>query len=417
MPLDQAETGKSFSHDSARMIDVNDYVTIERNPISRSGVFQYLGSSIGGDAEPNRIYNVFRPPQSLMDPRALESFKLMPIIDDHRMLGPREKGLTPPEEYGTHGTTGESVFYDDTTGILFANLRIYSMALLDEIQDGKTDLSMGYRCDYKKSAGMFQGMPYDYIQVNMKGNHLALVDEARCNVAVLDSRFTYDSRDVITKGDSIMADENKGGEGEGKGKLELADVHKYMKENAPMWAELKTLMADDDDGEGTEISPSGDVTTDEAEKKAAEEKAAADAKAKDEAEKAEKEGKGMDAKAVQKLVTDGVEAALKAQPKAPTFADFAAEAAARDSLVAKLTPVIGTFDAKDKTLAQVAAYGVEKLGLKNVPKGSETVALDSFLAGCKPSTIGLAFDSKRGKVAGEQSKAVSKIAGYGKKSA
>src|SRR4051794_25123272 len=46
--------------ETARVEDINGYVTVENNPISRSGVFQSLGRSIGAP-EPDRIYNVYRP--------------------------------------------------------------------------------------------------------------------------------------------------------------------------------------------------------------------------------------------------------------------------------------------------------------------------------------------------------------------
>lgn len=383
---------------TARREDINGYVTIESNPISRAGVFQYLGRSIDATAEPDRIYNVYRPAESLSEPEALESFKLMPIIDDHTMLGPQEKGLTPAEQKGTHGTTGEAVFYEPQTQTLFANLRMFSQSILDKIRAGKIDLSMGYRCAYKKISGFFEGMPYDYIQTNIRGNHLALVDEARCNVAVLDHRFTYDARDVIQTGDSKMADQNKGDEGKEK-TIDLAEVHKYMKDNAPLWNELKDMMGEKKDGEGkdTDISPSGDIAGDEDEKKKAEDKAKDEAeaekkkaedKAKDESEK--KEDKGMDAKEVTRIATAAAREAVKG---APTFADFAKEAAARDDLYTRLTPLTGAFDHKEKTLAQVAEYGVQKLGLK-APKGQEIVAIDSYLAGRKQNTTGFALDSK-----------------------
>lgn len=45
---------------TARQEDQNGYITIENNPISRSGVFQYLGRNVG-DADPDRIVNVYRP--------------------------------------------------------------------------------------------------------------------------------------------------------------------------------------------------------------------------------------------------------------------------------------------------------------------------------------------------------------------
>lgn len=381
-------------HDSARNEDINGFVTIVKNPITRVGVFQYLGSSIGGDAEPHKIYNVYRPAESLTDPETQESFKLIPIVDDHDMLGDPLKGMMPAERKGVEGTTGEQLEFDPVSGILFSNLRVYSRRLLAKIKSGKSDLSLGYRCAYKKIAGFFNGMPYDYIQVNMKGNHLALVDEARCDVSVLDSRFTFDARDVITispSGDIQMTEEEK------KAKEAEDKKSKDAKDAAEAEEKAKKDVEDKKAKDAAEASDAEEAKA----------KEVADKKARDEAEEKKKDDeKGMDAK----MLRIAEDAAAKALKTAPTFADFAKEAKERDELAAKLVPVIGVFDHKEKTLAQVATYGVEKLGLK-APAGQEQVALDSFFVGRKAhSTTGFALDA-RAKANGS-SKAASKISAH-----
>lgn len=54
------------------------------------------------------------------------------------------------------------------------------------------------------------------------------------------------------------------------------------------------------------------------------------------------------------------------------------EVSKRDALASKLVPHIGVFDHSDKTLDEVASYGVEKLKI-TCPKGHEQTALDAFL--------------------------------------
>lgn len=45
-----------------RTTDINGFQLVEGNPITKEGVFQYLGSEIANsDAEPNTIYKVYRP--------------------------------------------------------------------------------------------------------------------------------------------------------------------------------------------------------------------------------------------------------------------------------------------------------------------------------------------------------------------
>ena len=102
-----------------RKYDVNGWPEIKDNPISKVGVFPYLGSSIGAP-DPNKIYMVYRSEQALSSPEAIESFKLVPWVDDHTMLGALEEGFTPAERKGIHGVTGEDVYFSE--GTLYANL-------------------------------------------------------------------------------------------------------------------------------------------------------------------------------------------------------------------------------------------------------------------------------------------------------
>lgn len=81
-----------------------------------------------------------------------------------------------------------------------------------------------------------------------------------------------------------------------------------------------------------------------------------------------------------------MDAAIKAQPAAPTAASIGAEFAARDKLADRLAAVVGTFDATDKTLAQVAAYGAEKLGLKPTA-GHELSAVDAYLVAAEARPV------------------------------
>ena len=74
--------------------DENGFVYVEKRPISKVGVFEYLGSSIGAE-DPDRIYKVYRPAEELSSQDTIESFKLVPWIDDHEMLG---TDATPAEE-------------------------------------------------------------------------------------------------------------------------------------------------------------------------------------------------------------------------------------------------------------------------------------------------------------------------------
>lgn len=76
---------------------------------------------------------------------------------------------------------------------------------------------------------------------------------------------------------------------------------------------------------------------------------------------------------------DAMDKELKAL-KRNGFKNVIREVARRDQLVKRLSPVVGTFDAADMTTAEVAKYGVKKLGI-NAPKGQEMAYLDGYLNG------------------------------------
>lgn len=67
---------------SARIKDSNGWIEIKGNPISKTGVFDYLGSSIGAP-DAGKIYKVYRPESALNNEETINSFKLLPWIDDH----------------------------------------------------------------------------------------------------------------------------------------------------------------------------------------------------------------------------------------------------------------------------------------------------------------------------------------------
>src|SRR4051812_48159961 len=100
--------------DSKREEDLNGWTIIKDNPISKVGVFEYSGAQISSDLEPDKIYRVYRPESELSNEDCIESFKLVPWINEHVMLGDMpEDGLTPAEEKGIEGVIGEEVYYKD----------------------------------------------------------------------------------------------------------------------------------------------------------------------------------------------------------------------------------------------------------------------------------------------------------------
>lgn len=366
---------------SKRETDTNGWIEIKDNPISRTGVFPYMGVQLGKEFDADKIYQVYRPAEELNHPECLESFKLLPWVDDHTMLGPEGSNLTPAEEKGVQGVTGQEIYFRD--GTLYANLKLFSNALADLIERGKKQLSAGYRCFYEKVSGVFEGQPYDAIQRKIRGNHLALVMEGRMGpeVAVQDCSdgsfvFTLDAKDI-----PMTEEETKKKETEDKAAKDAAEAEEKSKKEA---ADKAARDAEEE------------------KKKDCADKSAKD-KAKDEGEPDEEESKkdkkeGMDA-AISMAVAKAIapfQSELNALKSANHTKSVLSEVAQRDVLAGKISDYVGTFDHADKTLAEVAGYGVEKLGLK-CPKGTELVALDAYFHDRKPQTqgVGLGMDSAK----------------------
>lgn len=347
---------------SSRNYDLNGWFEIKGNPLSKVGVFDYSGAQVGAPpADADRIYRVYRPAEELAAPETLASFRLTPLINDHTMLG---EGFTNAEDYGVDGVIGEDVYFSDD--VLRGNIKVFSKALAEDIKKGKTELSCGYRCIYDFTAGSWNGQVYDVIQRKIRGNHVALVDEGRMgpDVSVLDHLiFTVDAKEQMPVDEETKA---------------------LLQSIAARLDKLEAAAKPADEPPAPVIDATPPVVDPPAEEKPP---VSEPPPAKDE------EPTSMDQALAQIATLQGQIAALSAKP-AMDEAAIVAISADRADLVERLSTHIGTFDHGRMTIAQISAYGVEKLGIKNVPKGHERVALDAALqAKTAPSPVTTAADN------------------------
>lgn len=370
----------------ARQQDQNGFWLIRGNPLTKVGVFPYGAVQLGlDDRDPNEIVYVYRPESTLNDPETLASFQLLPLINDHTMLGTQIGGV-PAERKGVAGVIGEEVYYD--APYMRATLKIFSEALKNAIESGKQELSLGYGCRYIKESGEFEGQPYEFIQVDMRGNHLALVDQGRAgsDVRVLDHfSFTCDS-----KLEAVMADENKPAETPAATPASDTDLASFLALAKTMMPQLKELMAtlSSLQEEATEPPPAA-APTDEADPAAAAATAPPAERTGDEDPEAKASDEDPENKATDEDPENkAADADPENKPAAMDAATVRREAMdavykdmqARDALYKKVSPIIGAFDHAGMTADALAKYAVGKLGIK-VAKGSEQIALDCYIQG------------------------------------
>lgn len=182
----------------SKVKDSNGWWEIKHNPISKVGVFPYMGRSISDECEPDKVYYVYRSADTLSQSVPTWDNPPKPFINDHEMLG---EGFSKIDDRPVQGVIHNPVFENDT---LYADISVYSESLKKKIEDGKKELSLGYFCKYRKEKGVYKGQAYDYVQEDMVGNHIALVDNGRCgsDVKVFDSKCTMDSLDIVEKFES-----------------------------------------------------------------------------------------------------------------------------------------------------------------------------------------------------------------------
>ena len=186
----------------AKKVDDNGWWIIKDNPLSKVGIYPYLGKQIDDSLKPNKIYRVYRPAEELLNKETVRSFNLVPLINDHEMLG---KDFKPAEKKGIDG-----IIYNPRVAhenMLIGNIKIYSERMMKDIKNGKKELSMGYTCTYDLTPGDWDGQPYDVVQRNLRGNHVALVDKGRMgsDVRVYDKHICCDSMDIT--GDIVPSED------------------------------------------------------------------------------------------------------------------------------------------------------------------------------------------------------------------
>lgn len=184
---------------SERHKDENGYLYVDRSPILRSGILEYLGSELlvegeskvdGVEVDPDKIYKVYIPEEEIR--KAANTFKMIPITDDHTWLGDDGEDA---KDYQV-GMTGENVYVED--GFLYVPLKFTGKDIVEEVENHeKEELSSSYYNKFVKS----ENPDYDFVARDIKGNHLALVDKGRCGsaVRVLNSKIGVNQMAVKAK--------------------------------------------------------------------------------------------------------------------------------------------------------------------------------------------------------------------------
>lgn len=144
--------------------------------VARAGnVQEYYAKELGiNDRDPTDIIRVYRPPEEVFKSESLDTYIGADVTNDH----PKQMVDTDSFKNVTSGTTISKGRQDGD--FVVADLIIKDKDAIKAVESGKVQLSAGYTADYDEQSGVSPtGESYDYIQRNIKINHVALVDLAR----------------------------------------------------------------------------------------------------------------------------------------------------------------------------------------------------------------------------------------------
>ena len=178
----------AFDRASVRTMDDNGFMHIRISPFTKEQVAPYYGREIPGyrelGLEPDKIYYGYRPAEELSKPETVASINGIPVQLRHHA----EFADAPARETRV-GATGTDAEW--RAPYLMNSLTIFDADAQKAINSGALrELSMAYHYRPEMKAGEFDGQHYDFIMRDIRGNHLALVEEGRAGADVL----VYDSK-------------------------------------------------------------------------------------------------------------------------------------------------------------------------------------------------------------------------------
>ncbi|RLB93611.1 MAG: hypothetical protein DRH26_03485 [Deltaproteobacteria bacterium] len=141
--------------------------------LSRIGVQHYMGFELGLTDRLTDKIGVMRLPEEVFHPDSIKSFVNLTVTDDH------------PADYVTTDNVkrlqkGQVSGVEKAGDVLAGVVTVTDTAQIKKIREGKREVSVGYSNDLKDQKGEYNGVEYDFVQTNIRANHLAIVDAGRC---------------------------------------------------------------------------------------------------------------------------------------------------------------------------------------------------------------------------------------------
>lgn len=188
---------------SARRTDEQGFLHVDASNISKATVNPYRGNEIPGwqqlGLDAHKVYMMLRHPDELA--ASVDTFNNLPLLDRHV---PVTADHIPDD--AIVGSTGSKAAFDGK--YLVNDLVIWKRAAINGVQSNRRrQLSCAYRYTPEMTPGNYEGLQFDGIMRNVRGNHVALVVEGRAGPDVLvgDEIMKLHSRTALMVSGAVAA--------------------------------------------------------------------------------------------------------------------------------------------------------------------------------------------------------------------
>jgi hypothetical protein len=153
------------------------FLIIKGARIARSGIQQYLAAELPeyfGDKEPTDLVSIYRPDTEVFDKESMQSFENKAFANEHPAELIEVRNYKDLAIGHVNNIRRDGIF-------LLADITVIDEDTIKDIEAGKRELSNGYVSTLVIVKGVTaDNEPYDAVQTKIRGNHVALVDKARC---------------------------------------------------------------------------------------------------------------------------------------------------------------------------------------------------------------------------------------------
>lgn len=173
------------------------FLLCEETPIARTGQMLYGAGEVPITPSADGTIIIDRHPEDVFRPETLASFNGKDLVDEH-----------PQEDVAPHNwrelTAGVVLNVRRGQGVsddlVLADLLVKDPDVIQAIRNGKRELSLGYQADYLAltAADGVTPLPGRGRQINIIGNHCALVSTGRCG-----PRCAIGDEQTIDKGENM----------------------------------------------------------------------------------------------------------------------------------------------------------------------------------------------------------------------